>query len=562
MNFLIYIPHIILLFIDVVLLGLFFVLNFIPYNFMNVPLDIYPLYLFCILLTSHIIWFLAKFITPFIGKLTENYIIDKFSIFYWLVGLVWGLFCILYTFLFLQELWNNVFIVLLQIYIVVITISAIKIVTIYIAQAASTYINVTQLIEELSYQLLSEKLLFYLMNSLKIDEIHEKQLRKEMDWMDIWRISLTEYNKIPFPKDPKRLDYVASQLFHNLHILTESISIDQTKFQLQKETTTAIVDEMILTTSDSVKQQMKLPITNSITQSVNNIKPKSTKWSNSFSDLRKTTPTKKQKSLKKSQQLEEKEERPMNISEVQQIFTTEANRSHISKLFQQTQITKITCIKLLKRVSQDRMNLNKKVRDKRNLSRVVSVIIHIFSACITFLICLVIFCLILLLFIKPFDVGDRVEISGYPAVIISEINLLTTVSHTPYGKQYVIPNSVIYKSVVIQYKRTHFYAIEIILEVDFMTNFEDIYEIEKELKLFLQTNKDYEWDEQLLFCIHGISKTQKIRIEIWVEVRNVCHSRPAQCLIAQQYILNIVIKKCKELNITYSLPSQQLTLKY
>jgi hypothetical protein len=46
-------------------------------------------------------------------------------------------------------------------------------------------------------------------------------------------------------------------------------------------------------------------------------------------------------------------------------------------------------------------------------------------------------------FIRPFDIGDKIVIDGYPTLVVSRINLLMTEAFSTDGRQFLVPNSLL-----------------------------------------------------------------------------------------------------------------------
>lgn len=73
---------------------------------------------------------------------------------------------------------------------------------------------------------------------------------------------------------------------------------------------------------------------------------------------------------------------------------------------------------------------------------------------------------IVLVGVRPFKVGDFVEISGMSGTI-KEINLIHTVINTPDNRRMVIPNSSVFNSTIINYSANDIRRIDIKISVDY-----------------------------------------------------------------------------------------------
>jgi len=82
---------------------------------------------------------------------------------------------------------------------------------------------------------------------------------------------------------------------------------------------------------------------------------------------------------------------------------------------------------------------------------------------------------IMIFIVRPFDIGDRIDLTGYPPfLLVSKINLFTTELFAMDGRQYIIPNQHLYSNSIVQLRRSQDHAVQINLEIQFATPLEKI----------------------------------------------------------------------------------------
>ena len=62
---------------------------------------------------------------------------------------------------------------------------------------------------------------------------------------------------------------------------------------------------------------------------------------------------------------------------------------------------------------------------------------------------------IMLLILRPFNIGDKVKVAGKLVVVIDELGLFVTKAHEPEGPSFIIPNSKIWANEIINYSLKH-----------------------------------------------------------------------------------------------------------
>ena len=73
---------------------------------------------------------------------------------------------------------------------------------------------------------------------------------------------------------------------------------------------------------------------------------------------------------------------------------------------------------------------------------------------------------IMLFFLRPFKVGDFVEISGVSGSV-REINVMHTVLNTPDNRRVVMPNSTVFNGVIVNYSANNIRRVEVKISVDY-----------------------------------------------------------------------------------------------
>eukprot|EP01117_Protostelium_nocturnum_P018586 TRINITY_DN7803_c0_g1_i1.p1 TRINITY_DN7803_c0_g1~~TRINITY_DN7803_c0_g1_i1.p1 ORF type:complete len:467 (+),score=112.05 TRINITY_DN7803_c0_g1_i1:165-1403(+) len=164
---------------------------------------------------------------------------------------------------------------------------------------------------------------------------------------------------------------------------------------------------------------------------------------------------------------------------------------------------------------------------------------------------------ILLIFVvKPFDVGDRVTLEGYPTLKVHRMNLFTTEFYATDGRQFIVPNSTLMTQSITQYKRSRNFCASFQIQVSQNTmNQEKFQQLRNGLLNWLK-NDSAKWQWNKFQCyISDFEESHTMKIEIWAELKGVNWNDPKQFREPRTRMFFAIQELCKEYGITYtSLP--------
>jgi small-conductance mechanosensitive channel len=125
---------------------------------------------------------------------------------------------------------------------------------------------------------------------------------------------------------------------------------------------------------------------------------------------------------------------------------------------------------------------------------------------------------IFLVFVNPYDIGDRITTSGM-TVKVAKISLLSTTFFTPDGKKVIMPNAILADNTIVNHTRSRDVSLSIEFEVDAQTPSMKIALLKDSLAKWLKINR-LDWDTDLGFWIAGINDRRSITISVWVTLLN------------------------------------------
>lgn len=152
---------------------------------------------------------------------------------------------------------------------------------------------------------------------------------------------------------------------------------------------------------------------------------------------------------------------------------------------------------------------------------------------------------------KAFEVGDRITLQitpQYPTLIVSKIQLLNTLFYSPDGRMFVIPNSILSTSTIIQYKRSRDYVISKDIQIGFDTTPKQIEQLQARLTLWCKNNPHFPYKKPF-YNITGIDTLAKITMNIWIELRDVSWQSIGIFLPAETQLLLQIQAICTDLQI-------------
>ncbi|ELP87887.1 hypothetical protein EIN_274740 [Entamoeba invadens IP1] len=273
-------------------------------------------------------------------------------------------------------------------------------------------------------------------------------------------------------------------------------------------------------------------------------------------------------------------------------FYEKESLSAMNALFKRDEIKVSDCVDAFSEISTTKELLKRKVCDEENIAAVISRISNIFAV----LISLVVLCLafglplvdnlmpvctfflgfsfifgdylrrmweslVLVLFLRPFDIGDRISVGSDDVVIVDAINVLNTITHEPNGKQVFIPNDYIYKNVVKQHKRAPFYTVELYIDINLDTDLGKVDNVKKALEEFVKINTEFEWSQCPFFDLYDLKPNNKAQVIVWIEIYDISYNDPTKFIEARKLIIMEIMREMLKNNIEFSINEQPLDVK-
>jgi small-conductance mechanosensitive channel len=165
---------------------------------------------------------------------------------------------------------------------------------------------------------------------------------------------------------------------------------------------------------------------------------------------------------------------------------------------------------------------------------------------------------ILILFVHPFDVGDRIYVGGLggPALFVTKMRLFRTTCRMADNRWVAVPNTQLVSNPIYNYARSGTVSLDISLEVSFDTPWEDLMQLRERLLTYVQMNKET-FDKDMMFNINSASEQNKLNVSIWLTLKYVPWAKVPDWLTVRTQVFSVIQAASEELNITYTLPPQR-----
>lgn len=161
-----------------------------------------------------------------------------------------------------------------------------------------------------------------------------------------------------------------------------------------------------------------------------------------------------------------------------------------------------------------------------------------------------------------FDVGDRIALDKYGELIVKKINLTSTEFFSPDGRLYLIPNNDLYGWTILQHRRSPFFAVRTVFEIGFHTSQEQLLELERRVKEWVSNPENGDWDlDSWKFYVKEIESLNKMKLLISIRAKDINWQNADIHHYLQSDLLLATAEACKQLNITYHLPSLDISLR-
>ncbi|KYQ89467.1 putative transmembrane protein [Tieghemostelium lacteum] len=211
-------------------------------------------------------------------------------------------------------------------------------------------------------------------------------------------------------------------------------------------------------------------------------------------------------------------------------------------------ITKYDITKWVLRVVKHRKTLELRLRDHEDIGRVINEIINFFFWILIFLFVLTLYgvevsvflvplsttilglsfafgttlrnvfeSLILIFFVRPFEVGDKVVVGTLDGLIVDRIGILFTSFKSLDGKAVYLPNSSLVISRIENHQRSEEVWVGIDLVIDFTTPVEKLYAIESKMEKWVRAQPE-KWRPDISLTFVGFDGTNYITIRYGASV--------------------------------------------
>jgi len=158
--------------------------------------------------------------------------------------------------------------------------------------------------------------------------------------------------------------------------------------------------------------------------------------------------------------------------------------------------------------------------------------------------------MLLIFVIKPFSVGDRLTLNGFPTMKVNRLRLFTTEFYAMDGRQFIVPNSFLVTNTITQYKRSRDFAASFKLQVSGNTmSSAKFKKFTSTLKTWLK-NDDANWNHHKFQCfISEFEETHIFILEVWAELKGLTWNEPSKFRVPRTRLFFAIQDTCKQLGI-------------
>lgn len=168
---------------------------------------------------------------------------------------------------------------------------------------------------------------------------------------------------------------------------------------------------------------------------------------------------------------------------------------------------------------------------------------------------------IFLFIVHPYDIGDRIKVEIDKEelnMIVSELNVFSTVFYEWNGSKIYIPNHVLLQKSIVTIRRSGLMAENITFQMAFDTPPEKIQHLKTEVTKFIKKHpKDF--SPYFMFSYHGIEDMNKLHMKIYLQHANNWQNYEAYLQRKAKFIM-FLKQAITEQKIEYYLPVQRLEI--
>eukprot|EP01104_Vermistella_antarctica_P010314 TRINITY_DN2745_c0_g1_i2.p1 TRINITY_DN2745_c0_g1~~TRINITY_DN2745_c0_g1_i2.p1 ORF type:complete len:711 (+),score=126.66 TRINITY_DN2745_c0_g1_i2:248-2380(+) len=167
---------------------------------------------------------------------------------------------------------------------------------------------------------------------------------------------------------------------------------------------------------------------------------------------------------------------------------------------------------------------------------------------------------VLVVFIQPYDVGDRVRFhysgAGGDTLIVDEIQLLETKFFATDGRHFIIPNYKVYNYEVINLRRSRTATFEFGIEVSATTTADELRQVHEACLSFIRSKAKH-YKPVLDYYITDIADNTKIEVKFWFQTMHIWQMAGDYLQARTQFAL-FLQGTLNQMGIRYTLPTQEL----
>ncbi|KAI5189553.1 mechanosensitive ion channel protein 4/5/6/7/8/9/10 [Nematocida sp. AWRm77] len=166
---------------------------------------------------------------------------------------------------------------------------------------------------------------------------------------------------------------------------------------------------------------------------------------------------------------------------------------------------------------------------------------------------------IFLFIVHPYDIGDRIRVEVENEelnMVVSELNVFSTVFYQWDGAKIYIPNSVLLQKSIVNVRRSGLMAENIVFQVSFDTPPEKIQHLKSEVGKFIKKHpKDFA--PYFMFNYHELENTNKLHLKIYLQHATNWQNFEAYLQRKAKFVM-FLKQAIAEQHIEYYLPIQRV----
>lgn len=155
---------------------------------------------------------------------------------------------------------------------------------------------------------------------------------------------------------------------------------------------------------------------------------------------------------------------------------------------------------------------------------------------------------VFLIFVNPYDVGDRISVDDKMILKVSKIELLSTTCETPEGLTVILPNYRLADSNISNFSRSRCASVFIQVEIDSDTPVPILLEFKTMIFKWLKKNRQI-WDTEFGFNVRKVVQQRALIVGLWLNLTNITWAQPGPLFTAKTDFLIFLKEAAAELYI-------------